>query len=424
MTVTNTERLVIYEGNGAATVWPFFFPVIEPAHITVQIRELGTEVLTTVPNNEYSVTISEDDVEGEVTYPLVGSPLAAGWQIIILREVPNTQPTTITNQVRFYPDVIERALNRVVMQIQQLAEQQGRSLRYQPGIGSPTEIKTLEPNRTLVVDPTGEFLIPGPTNTQIVDAVEAAADALAAQLAAEAAAALAQDGLLATLTLWRGAWAASTEYKEAELARSGGTTYIATADHTSGSTFAADLGLGLWETFAQKGDAGTGTGDMLAENNLSEVDEGAARTNLGLGTAATQAASAFATAAQGTKADTAVQPGDLADVATSGDWKDLINKPSAAVDFGPNPQWVNVTRSAATTYQNDTGYALQLSITAARSSSGSGVQISADGSSWSALSDTGGSGRTTHNQIIPDGLYYRLSLGNSIDRWWEFRNVE
>ena len=37
---------------------------------------------------------------------------------------------------------------------------------------------------------------------------------------------------------------------------------------------------------------------------------------------------AFATSAQGTKADTAVQPGDLATVATTGSYTDLINKPT------------------------------------------------------------------------------------------------
>ena len=39
-------------------------------------------------------------------------------------------------------------------------------------------------------------------------------------------------------------------------------------------------------------------------------------------------ASDFATAAQGAKADTAVQPGDLATVASTGDYDDLLNKPT------------------------------------------------------------------------------------------------
>lgn len=48
----------------------------------------------------------------------------------------------------------------------------------------------------------------------------------------------------------------------------------------------------------------------------------------GLGTAAIQNTTAFATAAQGAKADTAVQPGSLATVATTGAYADLSGKPT------------------------------------------------------------------------------------------------
>lgn len=57
-----------------------------------------------------------------------------------------------------------------------------------------------------------------------------------------------------------------------------------------------------------------------------------------LGTAASQDTTAFATAAQGSLADTAVQPGDLSTVATSGDYGDLSNTPTlgtaASADTG------------------------------------------------------------------------------------------
>jgi hypothetical protein len=76
-----------------------------------------------------------------------------------------------------------------------------------------------------------------------------------------------------------------------------------------------------------------------------------------LGTAAAADSSDFATAAQGATADTATQPGDLATVATSGDYGDLVNTPAvgtiashAATDYIPTTAdiaaIVKITQSA------------------------------------------------------------------------------
>jgi len=95
--------------------------------------------------------------------------------------------------------------------------------------------------------------------------------------------------------------------------------------------------------------SGTPTITAYAETLLDDVDAAAARTTLGLGSAATTASTDYATAAQGSTADSAVQPGDidtlaelnalitdatlidsasLATVATSGSYSDLSDTPT------------------------------------------------------------------------------------------------
>lgn len=76
--------------------------------------------------------------------------------------------------------------------------------------------------------------------------------------------------------------------------------------------------------------------------------------------------SLFATAAQGTKADTAVQPGSLAAVATSGSYNDLSSRPSLAAvatsgaytDLSGRPSALSLTTtgtSGSATYNSSTG---------------------------------------------------------------------
>jgi hypothetical protein len=76
----------------------------------------------------------------------------------------------------------------------------------------------------------------------------------------------------------------------------------------------------------------------ISQGGTGSATAAGARANLGLGTAAATDTSAYATAAQGAKADTAIQSADLATVATTGDYDDLTDKPTlgtaAAEDVG------------------------------------------------------------------------------------------
>jgi hypothetical protein len=70
--------------------------------------------------------------------------------------------------------------------------------------------------------------------------------------------------------------------------------------------------------------SGTANGTISVNTNGTSADVAVT----GLGSAAYTSSSDYATSAQGAKADTAVQPGDLATVATTGSYNDLLNKPT------------------------------------------------------------------------------------------------
>jgi hypothetical protein len=91
------------------------------------------------------------------------------------------------------------------------------------------------------------------------------------------------------------------------------------------------LFAGVASDLADKIDASLAGSTGLAL--LGATTAGAARSTLGLGSAALQATNAFATAAQGALAESAVQPGDLATVATSGSYLDLSDVP---LTFAPS----------------------------------------------------------------------------------------
>jgi hypothetical protein len=110
-------------------------------------------------------------------------------------------------------------------------------------------------------------------------------------------------------------------------------TTFKTADARGAVSATGDLsytsGTGVFSYTTPDSDGITeGSTNLYYTDARADARASAAITALGLGTAATTAATDYATAAQGTLAASATQPGDLATVATSGSYNDLTGKPT------------------------------------------------------------------------------------------------
>lgn len=127
MTISTTTNKAIGLGNGANTNWPFLFIIPDASQLYVYYTDaLGN--ITAIAAGLYSVAGLNNPNGGSVTYPLTGTPIAAGTTLTVYRLVTYQQLTDITNQGGFYPEVYEAALDYLTMEVQQLAELAGRSM--------------------------------------------------------------------------------------------------------------------------------------------------------------------------------------------------------------------------------------------------------------------------------------------------------
>jgi len=140
MTISSTTRIAgPFIGNGTASVLPFTFKVFSAADLDVVRLNSSTGVETTlVLTTDYTVTLNIDqDSNPGGTVTLVAGPLATGFTLTITSDIANLQPTDLTNQGGFYPEVITDSFDRATIQIQQMAGEVSRSIKAPISDGSP-----------------------------------------------------------------------------------------------------------------------------------------------------------------------------------------------------------------------------------------------------------------------------------------------
>src|SRR5690606_852394 len=193
MTLTNEKRLIRHEGNGATTNFPYDFLIPDANSVIVSLWDEATDTTTVLNASQYNITGLGDPNFGEVTYPLSGSPIAAGTWLVIEREVAYTQDLLIKNQGGFFADSTMAQLDRIVMQTQQLAETLERTPKFSPGSGVSNIRITQGDEGTVLIWNADGNIVEGPSTTEIESAQTYATEAKAARDEAEDAQAMAED---------------------------------------------------------------------------------------------------------------------------------------------------------------------------------------------------------------------------------------
>lgn len=147
MTIQTTAFEVLYEGTGFTFIFPFSFQVPNGLYLEVTYTDaIGNS--TVLSPSLYSVSFNANFIGGSVTYPLVGSDIAVGTTLLISRNVPLLQQTSLGNQANYSPTAVEAALDALCMEIQQVAGGAfGLALTFPPTDVSPQTVLPTAPLR-------------------------------------------------------------------------------------------------------------------------------------------------------------------------------------------------------------------------------------------------------------------------------------
>jgi hypothetical protein len=173
MTIQNTtiRKAGPSQGNGVTTVFPFTFKVFTTADILVTYLDASGVESVLVLSTNYTVSLNADQNTspgGSVT--LLVAPATATY-ITLTSQLANTQTLALTNSGGFYPESINNALDRTVIEIQQLAEQASRSITIPKSSTASPLMPIPAANNVLVWNNAATALInlPATTGTSLVN---------------------------------------------------------------------------------------------------------------------------------------------------------------------------------------------------------------------------------------------------------------
>jgi len=120
MTISSTTRTAgPYAGTGLVTTYPFAFKVFATSDVFVVRTVSGVDTTLTL-GSDYTVTLNANQDSSPGGNVVLFSVLAVGATLNIRSSVLALQLTDITNAGGFYPQVIEDALDKLTILLQQL----------------------------------------------------------------------------------------------------------------------------------------------------------------------------------------------------------------------------------------------------------------------------------------------------------------
>jgi hypothetical protein len=136
MTISSTTRIAGPFLSGTAL--PYTFKVFAAADLNVVRLNTSTGVETSlVLGSDYTVALNGNqntNPGGTVNLTVAASATST---VTITSDIANLQPTDLTNQGGFYPEVITDSFDRATIQIQQMAGDVSRSIKAPISDGSP-----------------------------------------------------------------------------------------------------------------------------------------------------------------------------------------------------------------------------------------------------------------------------------------------
>lgn len=154
MSISSTSRKAgPFTGDGSNDEFPFTFKVFATSDVQVVSTDLVGAETTLTMGADYTVSLNADqDVSPGGTVTTTTAP-AVDFLITLTSAVPALQAVQIPNQGGFYPAVLNGALDRLTILVQQVLEQVNRSIKV--GISSsatPDElVATLTTNASAAV---------------------------------------------------------------------------------------------------------------------------------------------------------------------------------------------------------------------------------------------------------------------------------